>query len=185
MSADQRAHWDQRYAEGGMAPVDGVGPYALFADHEHLFPTSGTALEVACGRGRGAVWLASRGMIVHGVDLSPVAVDLATAYARLCGVGDRCRFAVHDLDEGLPDGDPVDLVLCYLFREAGIDAEMIERVRPGGLLAVGVLSEVGAGPGRFRAKAGELTEAFQSLESLEAGEADGYAWLIGRRPSSV
>ena len=121
-------------------------------------------------------------MIVHGFDLSPVAVDLATECARLAGVSDRCRFEVHDLDEGLPEGDPVDLVLCYLFREADIDAAMIERVRPGGLLAVGVLSEVGAEPGRFRAKAGELTEAFASLELIEAGESDGYAWLISRRP---
>lgn len=181
MAEDARQHWDQRYTEAGIAPVGEPSPLPLFADVADAFPSAGSALEVACGRGRGAVWLASRGMTVWGVDVSPVAVDLATQLAELSGFGDQCRFDVHDLDGGLPAGEPVDLVLCHLFREADIDQAMIDRLKPGGILAVACLSEVGHGPGRFRAAPGELVEAFGELHLIEAGEADGHAWYVGRR----
>jgi SAM-dependent methyltransferase len=181
VSEEARQHWDKRYADDGPAPVGSAPPLPIFALFEGLFPSLGTALEVACGSGRGAVWLAGRGMDVLGIDVSPVAIQLARESARLSGVGERCCFHVHDLDHGLPDGEQMDLVVCYLFREAGIDQAMIDRLKPGGMLAVACLSEVGHGPGRFRAKAGELTEAFAGLDVQEAGEADGSAWLIGRK----
>lgn len=180
MTEEDRIHWDARYAEGGPAPVGEAGPPPLLAPHEHLFPTTGTALELACGRGRGAVWLAGRGLDYLGVDISPVAVGLARALAERSGVAGRCRFQVVDLDDGLPDGPPVDVVLCYRFRDARLDRAIIDRLAPGGLLAVVVLSEVGAGPGPFRAKPGELTAAFAQLDVLAAGEGAGEAWLLAR-----
>jgi len=181
MSEADGSEWDRRYAEGGMAPSDCPGPPPVFADHEHLFPTSGDALELACGRGRGALWLAGRGMDYFGVDVSPVAIDLARRLVEQQDLADRCRFEVHDLDEGMPPGPPVDLLFCYLFRDPRLDAAMVERLKPLGILATAVLSEVGGEPGRFRAKPGELREAFSSLEILADGEGEGIAWLVGRR----
>jgi hypothetical protein len=99
-------------------------------------------------------------------------------------VADRCRFEVQDLDNGLPDGPPVDLLFIYLFRDSRLDSAVVDRLAPGGVLATACLSEVGAGPGQFRAKSGELMRAFGSLEILAEGEADGMAWLIGRSPVS-
>ncbi|MBX5488655.1 MAG: methyltransferase, partial [Mycolicibacterium hassiacum] len=61
---------------------------------------------------------------------------------------------------------------------------IIERLAPGGLLAIAVLSVVGAAPGRFRAAPGELTTAFGELQVIASGEGDGLAWLLGRRPGS-
>jgi 2-polyprenyl-3-methyl-5-hydroxy-6-metoxy-1,4-benzoquinol methylase len=183
MSEDDRRHWDERYAEGGIAPVGDHGPPPAFVSVQHLFPSEGLALDLACGRGRASVWLAMRGMDVVGVDVSPVAIDLARELARLSGVTDRCRFGVHDLDQGLPEGSQVDLVLCHKFRDPDLDLALMDRLAPEGLLAVVTLSEVDAGPGRFRARPGELREAFGSLEVLAEGEADGMAWLIGRKSS--
>jgi len=156
-------------------------PPPAFAHVEDVFPHAGEALELACGRGRGAVWLASRGMSYLGVDVSPVAIDLARRLAEASGHLDQCRFEVWDLDDGLPPGPKVDLILCYLFRDALLDEAMVQRVKPGGLLAVAVLSEVGARAGRFRARPGELRDAFGHLETLDEGEADGMAWILVRR----
>jgi SAM-dependent methyltransferase len=170
-----------------MAPVLEVPPpYPAFADVDHLFPTRGQALEIACGRGRGAVWLASRGMTCWGVDVSPVAIDLARKLAELSGLARRCRFDVFDLNAGLPDGEPVDLVLCYLFRDHRLDRAIVDRLVPGGLLAVAVRSEVDVGPEEFpdgshRARAGELSNAFGHLEVLDEKEADGIARILARR----
>ena len=167
-----------------MAPLEEKGalPPSAFAHVEHLFPTEGTALELACGRGQGAVWLAGRGMDYWGVDVSPVAIALARNLTSLYGLDNRCRFDVFDLDEGLPAGPPVNLLFCHLFRDPRLDGALIERLAPGGMLAVAVLSEVGAGPGEFRARPGELRDAFETLEIVDEGEGDGIARILARQP---
>lgn len=183
VSEADRHHWDQRYTTLGPAPVNKSPlPPPVFAHVEDLFPNDGHALELACGRGRGTVWLASRGMDVLSVDVSPIAIELARELVSQSGVADRCRLEVVDLDHGLPEGPPVDLLLCYLFRDERLDRAMMERLAPGGLLAVAVQSEVGVGPGEFRARPGELRDAFGELEILDEGEGEGMARVLARRP---
>ena len=124
MTEANRTHWDERYAAGGLAPVLDDPPVTPFlAPIEHLMPTTGQVLELACGRGRGAFWLAKRGMDYWGVDVSPVAIELARELARRSGVGDRCRFDVFDLNNGLPPGPPVDLLFCHLFVDRPLETQ--------------------------------------------------------------
>jgi SAM-dependent methyltransferase len=175
-----RLRWDARYTAQGPPPVGAVGPPDILARHADLFPTAGAALELACGQGTAAVWLARRGLEVWGLDVSPVAVGQARDLAQRSGVGDRCRFDVADFDDGLPAGPPVDVVLCHRFLDRRLDRAIIGRLKPGGLLAVVVLSEVGAAPGPFRAAAGELPAAFPDLHALASGEGRGHAWLLAR-----
>jgi SAM-dependent methyltransferase len=181
MTREDRWRWDRRYAERGLAPVGETGPPPVFAAVEHLFPTGGQALDLACGRGRGAVWLAARGLHVRGVDVSPVAIDLARELSARCGLADRCRFDVVDLDGGLPDGAPVDLVLCHMFREPRLYEAMVDRLAPGGLVAVAVHTGVGGESGSFRARPGELREAFAGVDVIAGEEGDGVAWIVARK----
>lgn len=174
-------HWDERYSRRGPPSAEHVGLPAVFAPYAIDFPCAGAALELACGQGSAAVWLAQRGMDVHGVDVSAVAVAQATALATGAGVADRCRFSVADLDDGLPPGPAVDVLLCHLYRDPRLDGALLARLAPGGLLAVAALSEVGAGAGRFRARPGELRAAFGGLHVIAADEGDGIAWLLARR----
>src|SRR6516165_6195078 len=180
MAEGDRRRWDERYATHGPPPVSAVEPPDFLARHADLLPTAGRALDLACGQGLGAVWLARRGLDVWGFDVSAVAIGHAREVARLAGVGDRCHFDVFDLDDGLPAGPPVDLVLCHKFRDRRLDQAIVERLAPGGLLAIVALSEVGAAPGPFRAAPGELPAAFAQLEHIAVGEADGHAWLLAR-----
>jgi SAM-dependent methyltransferase len=183
---DDRRHWDDRHAAAGREAIDRLRPPPVFAAFEDLFPTAGRALDIACGRGRASVWLADRGMAVVGLDVSPVAIELAEEEAATHGCEDRCTFAVADLDHRLPStvtaAPPFDLVVCHLFRSPDLDGPVVERLAPGGLLAMAVLSEVGAGPGRFRAGPGELENAFDHLRVEADGEADGLAWLLATKP---
>lgn len=179
MSERDRTRWDAAHAERAGVPTPALPQ--VFADHESLFPRAGRALEIACGSGAAAVWLALRGLDVHGIDVSDVAVERAGALAAQAGVAARCRFGTVDLDSGLPPGGPVDVVLCHRFRDCSLYETIIERLAQGGLLAICVLSEVGAEPGPFRAVPGELRAAFGALEELAAGEGDGQAWLLARR----
>lgn len=181
MSQHDRLRWDEKYAaRPAPSPVE-AGPPRVFAAHAEVFPTTGRALDLACGAGTAAVWLARRGLKVWGLDVSPVAIDQARALAAASGVEDACDFDVVDLDAGLPPGPAVSVVVCHRFRDRRLDAQIIERLEPGGLLAIAVLSEVGGRPGRHRAVRGELAAAFSALHPIAACEGDGEAWLLARR----
>jgi SAM-dependent methyltransferase len=184
MADEDRRRWDERYATQGPPSVSAVEPPGILGRHADLFPTGGRALDLACGQGLVAVWLARRGLDVWGLDVSPVAIDQARDLARRGGVDDRCRFDVADLDDGLPAGPPVDVILCHKFRDRRLGRAIIERLAPGGLLAIAVLSEVGAAPGPFRAAPGELAAAFAGLDQVAAGEGEGRAWLLARARDS-
>ena len=180
MSREDQRRWDGRYESQVPVSVDAVEPPSVLAAHAEVFPTTGRAFDLACGQGLGSVWLARRGLEVAGFDISPVAIGQARDLARRSGVGDRCRFEVADLDDGLPAGPRVDVTLCHKFRDRRLDRAISERLAPGGLLAMAVLSEVGAAPGPFRAAPGELSAAFAELHLLASGEGQGYAWLLAR-----
>lgn len=73
--------------------------------------TQGTrVLDVGCGVGRWSRFLAARGALVFGVDLSPTMIAQARRRAAEQGVEERCRFAVADLSR-LDLGERFDLVL--------------------------------------------------------------------------
>jgi SAM-dependent methyltransferase len=69
----------------------------------------GRALDLGCGEGGDAMWLADRGWRVVAVDISPTALERAAADAAERGVADRITFERHDLSESLPAG-PFNLV---------------------------------------------------------------------------
>ena len=182
MSREDRQRWDRKHSRSVPAPViDPPPPPPLFAHVEDLFPTEGLALDVACGRGEGAVWLASRGVTYQGLDISPVAIEMARQFVDAYGFGERCTFDVWDLDDGLPPGEQVDLVFCHMFRDRDLDRAMIDRVKEGGLLAVAALSEVGGRPGEYRCRPGELQDAFGHLDVLDEGEGDSVARILVRK----
>ena len=119
--------WDERYA--ATEQVWSRGPNQFVKAELAELPT-GTALDLACGEGRNALWLASRGWDVTAVDFASVAVERGRRLARDLPVA----WVVGDvLTVELPE---VDLaVLAYLQLPA---AERRTAVRVGfGALAVG------------------------------------------------
>src|SRR3954451_22316679 len=91
MTEEDRAHGDDRYTALEPPTVELVGLPTRFAPWADRFPTAGAALDLACGQGRAAVWLARRGLDVVGVDVSTVAIEQARDLAARAAVGDRCR----------------------------------------------------------------------------------------------
>lgn len=66
--------------------------------------TAGRALDLGCGEGADALWLAERGWRVTAVDISQTALDRAEADAQSRNLADRIDFQRHDLAESFPDG---------------------------------------------------------------------------------
>lgn len=178
MGEADRQRWDARHAAAD--DVVPLPPDAL-RGREDLVPTVGRALDVACGRGGVALWLAGRGLAVDAVDVSSVGLEAGAHRAGDLAV----RWWRHDLDTGLPAGcaGPYDVVVVQRFRDPALYPALVAALAPGGLLVVTVLSEVDEGQGPWRAPPGELQAAFADLDVLVHTEADGEASLIGLSPT--
>lgn len=178
MAERDRERWDARHTAlgaGSPQPPDALRGWP------DLLPAAGRALDVACGRGSVAVWLAERGLDVVAVDVSPAGLAAGAALADARGV--RVRWVEADLDGGFPsEPGRYDVVVCQRFRDPALYPALRSATAPGGLLVVSVLSEVGDDGGAFRAAPGELAAAFGDLEILAHDEGDGEARLVARAP---
>jgi SAM-dependent methyltransferase len=105
-----REQWDERYAGDDL--VWTVTPNRFLVDEVGDL-TPGTAVDLACGEGRNAVWLARQGWTVTGVDFS--ARGLAKG-ARLAGAeGVSVDWVESDVVAWTPPSEGMDLVVvCYL-----------------------------------------------------------------------
>ena len=88
MSERDREKWDGRYSEPGYRM--GNGPKAYLRAVESFLPTSGTALDLACGEGQTLAFLADRGLSVTGVDISSVGLR-TTFVIRVVGIIKQVR----------------------------------------------------------------------------------------------
>jgi len=187
MAADDGTRWDARYADRD-AHITPVAPDAVAtAGLVDRIPTTGRALDVACGLGAQTIWLAQRGFEVTALDVSHEAVRRVDDAARRHEVHERVAATAFDLDRGLPD-DAVgfDIIVCQRFRAPHLYEALIERLVPGGWLIMTVLSETGAAdPGEFHAPPGELTLFFDrpGCTLVTHHEADGEESIIVQRSS--
>jgi SAM-dependent methyltransferase len=74
-TAPQAAEWDARYRERDRAMWSGRPNGRLVAEIAGVIP--GAALDVGCGEGADAIWLAQRGWTVTAIDVSEVAIGRA------------------------------------------------------------------------------------------------------------
>jgi SAM-dependent methyltransferase len=133
---DGPAYWDARYASADQV-WSGQPNGALVTEVAGLPP--GRALDVGCGEGADAVWLAGRGWDVTALDVSQVALDRAAQHAREAGV--QVRWLHAGLLEAPLSPAAFDLVSVQypaLHRTPTNQAEraLLDAVAPGGLLLV-------------------------------------------------
>jgi tellurite methyltransferase len=201
MSGQDRDKWNDRYRAGAYAErphpaalVERWVPDLFDRRLERSVAAAPRALDLACGAGRNAIWLAERGFVVDAVDVAEAGLELARRRAAERGVtvGWHCL----DLDEGLPvELDGYDLILAMRFLDRQVFPQLPQRLRPGGWLLCEVhlktdVAVIGPRGEAFRAAQGELITLFPGLDvvSCEEGlfeDPDGrmaaLARLVGRR----
>ena len=124
--AEPSAFWDDHYGQKSQV-WSGAPNAVLVAEVADL--VAGRALDLGCGEGADAIWLASRGWTVTGVDVSQTALDRARRAAEAAGVSARIEWQRHDLGVSFPAGtfdlvsaqflqSPIDLPIEAILRSA-------------------------------------------------------------------
>ena len=121
----------------GAAHSDQGGPDLFLISAKEslaLLPAGAPALDLACGAGRHAVWLAQQGFRVTAVDSSTQALAQARLLAKHRGVALDCRQL--DLESPALDlgRDAYDLICGFFFLYRPLFPILREALRPGGLI---------------------------------------------------
>ncbi len=165
------SRWDKHYKDG-FTPweIGRPDPLLVEAVEGGLLPP-GRLLEIGCGTGANARYMAAAGWEVVALDLSPTALEAARSS------GDGVRYEVHDLLAEPAPGGPFDAAFdrgCFhIFHDpadrARFAARVAEALRPGGcwLSVAGSTEGAPRDSGPPRRSARELIEAIEpSLELL-------------------
>jgi SAM-dependent methyltransferase len=135
---DAREVWDEHYRAKPQVWSGRVN--TQLAEIAGQLP-AGRAMDLGCGEGADAIWMAEHGWTVVAVDISSTALERVRAQAAARGVADRVDTRLHDLEHGLPGGS-FDLVSAqFLHSTVAIDRAAILRaaanaVAPGGSLLI-------------------------------------------------
>lgn len=163
---DAADKWNARYRDQS---IDAARPARVLREMAHLLPVTGRALDVACGLGGNAMFLARLGLSVAAYDLSAVAVDKLNCVARrdTLPLSAYCR----DVENDPPAPNSFDVVVVSYFLARPLMRASIDVLRPRGLLFYQTFisdSIDTGGPANpaYRLGSNELLHAFAPLRIL-------------------
>ena len=197
-----QAHWDAKHSLAAREAIE--PPAGILAELWPLLPT-GAALDLACGRGRNAIFLAEHGRPVTAVDWSPAALDLLEERAQTLHFPvrriqriEKAKQAHAGIDLVLADLEGAQLevngyflILCVRYLQRSLFPQICRALRPGGMLLFETYTKAQLDfPGGPRNPAhlldqGELRRAFPELQTVfyrELRAEQGIASLAARKP---
>ncbi len=183
--------WDERYRTGEHGMIE-PSPLLLKAI-ENLTP--GKALDIACGVGRHAIYLAKHGWQVTAVDSSRAGIDILRQ--RAADADAAMETQVADLEKGdfQIEAETYDLICDFYYLQRDLFAAMRSGTKPGGAFVAAIHLNDGNPDAKphnpaFLLEPGELKTLFSDWEityyregaSDESGHHHDTAYLIARKP---
>lgn len=166
MNDEAKKKWDTIYAAADSYESKAV---QVIAENLHLIPSSGRALEVACGRGANALLLAERGLEVDAWDISSVAIEqlMATVKQRGLAIHGEAR----DILQAPPESNYYDVIVVSHFLERDLFPLLISALKPGGLLCYQTFTQTSvsnSGPSKaeYRLADNELLTLCQGMQII-------------------
>ena len=173
----QREKWNKIYKNKGTGDSTHQNlpqPCSLLSQYSYLLPHHGTALDIACGTGGNAIFLANHGLTTQAIDISDIAIEQLNArnVPRLtasCQDVEKKPNLSTNIKPSSQGNFDVIIVSCYLYRE--LCPVIIEALAPGGLLFYQTFhhkkqSTSGPSNQKFLLKNNELLDLFSPLDSL-------------------
>jgi tellurite methyltransferase len=165
--------WNARYASGDVAEKP---PETLLVEAVRGY--TGSALDLACGLGRNALYLAAQGWHVTAVDSSSVALDILSERAAE-GLSVHPVLADLETDEFRIEPDSWDLIVDCYYLQRDLFPSIRDGVRSGGLF-VGVFPMSGINPA-YLMRAGEGRELFEGWKLLHYTETER-SQIVAEKP---
>lgn len=179
--------WNQKYRGGN--PHPDFAPDPLLLAHAHLFDGAGTALDLACGVGHNALYLAQLGYEVLAVDGSMTGLGYCREALR--GRNLRVSLVNADLEDFVLPPNFFDIVLVIRYLHRPLIARLKNAIRPGGLVIyqtfnTNYLRERPVFNKDYLLTPGELAEFFADFTSVATNDTPDVSaslshW-IGKRP---
>jgi SAM-dependent methyltransferase len=141
-------YWESFYGEGKRR-WSGKPNRSLVDEVADLEP--GTALDLGCGQGGDAIWLAARGWTVTAADISAEALAIGARHAAAAGVADAITWERHDLAASMPGGTFDLVVSTFLHSPVELPRTRILRSAAGAVAVGGTLLIVGHAPSHSHA----------------------------------
>lgn len=165
--------WDERYAATDRIWSGRVNP-VLATEAASLTP--GRALDVGSGEGGDAIWLATQGWEVVGLEFSRVARERALRHATDAGVADRTSWRDADVRTWEPGAERWDLVTSHFFHQPDQRLPDVVRRLAGAVAPGGTLLVVGHHPADLGtgARHGDPTWLFTAEELVPALDPDAF-----------
>lgn len=154
--------WDNKYRDA-KAPGNTC---QVLSDNSHLLPSSGRSLDVACGLGANALFLAEKGLQSFAYDNSSVGLDKLAQFAEQRAVYINCE--LRDVEQNLLDDQTFDVIVVSYFLYRPLCEVLVRALNPGGLIFYQTFTEAAAensGPSnkKFLLKPDELLSLFSDL----------------------
>jgi len=165
MDRQAQNKWNNIYAE-----VD-IGQHSsskVIEENSHLLPSQGRALDLACGTGSDAVYLAKHGLSVDAWDISDAVIEKLSLYALDNGLPINAE--ARDINVQPPGKNIYDVIAVAHFLERDLMPTLIQSLKPGGLIFYQTFSKVVtpsySGPKNptFRLDENELLDLFSGLQ---------------------
>ncbi len=187
MSRYDRERWDHKYAAGNPNPA--FAPNPLLIQYAHLLDGRGLALDLACGVGHNAMFLAERGYAVLAVDGSLTGLR----YGRPVIAAKRLPvlLVAADLERFALPAATFAVIVVFRYWERALLPAIKQAVRPGGLVIYETfnVNRLRTAPQMNRAyllAPGELANLFADFDTLATNDAPNMqaelTYWIGRKP---
>ncbi len=159
--------WNKIYS-GAESAGDAV---AVLKENSHLLPKQGQALELACGMGRNALFLAKHGLETSAWDISDVAIQRLNEEAKAQNFSAGFHAQVRDIVKEPMQSNSFDVIVVSHFLDRSLMPAIQDALRSGGLLFYQTFSRLQvneSGPRNpdFRLAEGELLALFSPMRLL-------------------
>lgn len=157
--------WNNRYQSISAVPP----PCQVLANYTHLLPTTGQAVDLACGLGANALLLARHGLETYAWDYAPAAI------IRLQSEAQNQQLYLHteirDIVTSPPQPASFDVIVICHFLDRKLVPALIAALKPQGLLFYQTFTRTmvtadGPNNAEFRLAEGELLQLFQALQPI-------------------
>ncbi|MCH9699595.1 MAG: methyltransferase domain-containing protein [Gammaproteobacteria bacterium] len=185
--------WDNIYQRHADRQVS-AQPAHVLTEFSYLLPETGKSLDLACGRGGNALFLAEKGFDSHAWDISRIVLDQLNTQAEQLqlNVSTRCI----DIESAQLPSTCFDVIVVSYFLNRSICEQIASMLKSGGLLfyQTFTVDNQGQGPGNpdYLLERNELLVLFRQLQLIAYQEdgitqqiqstLSGQAYLVGCKP---